>query len=123
MPLYEYKCSACSHLDEVLQKMSDPAPEACSQCGKGPMVKQMSMTSFALKGTGWYVTDFKGGSSPKKSTDESSPASDVKTRDGAAVESKSSESKSSESTTDAKAEVAKPLETPTSKAEAKPVIS
>ncbi|MCX6125307.1 MAG: zinc ribbon domain-containing protein [Proteobacteria bacterium] len=65
MPIYEYSCRACGHLEEILQKMSDPAPTACSQCGKGPVEKQMSLSSFALKGTGWYVTDFKGTAPPK----------------------------------------------------------
>ena len=63
MPIYEYRCEACATPVEVMQKSTDPAPEACETCGKGPMVKQLSMSSFALKGTGWYVTDFKGGSS------------------------------------------------------------
>ena len=65
MPIYEYRCAVCGHLDEIMQKMSDPAPEACSVCRKGPMEKQMSRSNFALRGTGWYVTDFKGGNPPK----------------------------------------------------------
>ena len=48
---------------EVMQKYTDPAPTTCESCGKGPMVKQLSLSSFALKGTGWYVTDFRGGDS------------------------------------------------------------
>lgn len=66
MPIYEYRCESCGGLEEVMQKMADAAPDKCSSCGKGPMEKQMSRsTSFALRGTGWYVTDFKGGNSPK----------------------------------------------------------
>ena len=67
MPIYEYRCEACGNEIEVMQKISDPAPTTCTACGKGPMGKQLSKSSFALKGTGWYVTDFKGGS-PKKET-------------------------------------------------------
>jgi len=80
MPIYEYLCESCHKQVEVMQKFSDPAPAACEACGKGPMVKQLSMTSFALKGTGWYVTDFKGGTSKpassedKKANDSATPA-------------------------------------------------
>ena len=65
MPIYEYRCEACEKTVEVMQKSTDPVPAQCESCGKGPMVKQLSMSSFALKGTGWYVTDFKGGSTAK----------------------------------------------------------
>ena len=68
MPIYEYQCEACSVPVEIMQKSTDPAPAHCEACGKGPMVKQLSMSSFALKGTGWYVTDFKGGSGQKPPT-------------------------------------------------------
>ena len=71
MPIYEYRCEACEASLEVMQKSTDPAPEACAACGKGPMAKQLSLSAFALKGTGWYVTDFKGGSSKKS---DSTPA-------------------------------------------------
>lgn len=55
MPLFEYRCHACAHLEEVLQKHSDPAPEACPSCGRtGSMAKAISLTSFQLKGGGWY---------------------------------------------------------------------
>jgi putative FmdB family regulatory protein len=64
MPIYEYRCESCHVPVEVMQKSTDPAPASCDKCGKGPMVKQLSMSSFALKGNGWYVTDFKGGSAP-----------------------------------------------------------
>jgi putative FmdB family regulatory protein len=55
MPLFEYRCEACAHLEEVLQKHTDPAPESCPACGKaGTMAKAISLTSFQLKGGGWY---------------------------------------------------------------------
>jgi putative FmdB family regulatory protein len=61
MPIYEYRCGACKKTEEVMQKMSDPALTVCPACGKGPMEKLISRsTNFTLKGTGWYVTDFKG---------------------------------------------------------------
>jgi putative FmdB family regulatory protein len=74
MPIYEYQCDACQKITEIMQKASDPAPSSCDTCGKGPMVKQLSLSAFALKGSGWYVTDFKGGQSAKPATD--TPKSD-----------------------------------------------
>jgi len=55
MPLFEYRCASCGHTEEVLQKYNDPAPDACSQCGAAKsMSREVSMTSFQLKGGGWY---------------------------------------------------------------------
>jgi len=55
VPIYEFVCEACGHLAEVMQKLSDPAPAACTECGKGPMARTVSRTSFQLKGGGWYA--------------------------------------------------------------------
>jgi putative FmdB family regulatory protein len=60
MPIYEFLCQSCHVPVEIMQKSTDPVPQACEKCGSGPMVKQLSLSSFALKGSGWYVTDFKG---------------------------------------------------------------
>ena len=79
MPIYEYLCAACNSATEIIQKASDPAPESCAQCGQGPMVKQVSLSAFALKGNGWYVTDFKGGNGTKPKTD--SPKQDAPVKD------------------------------------------
>src|SRR5436190_19669005 len=55
MPIYEYVCKQCGKLTDVLQKMSDPAPESCPGCGaKGLLERVISRTSFVLKGGGWY---------------------------------------------------------------------
>ncbi|MBX7101573.1 MAG: zinc ribbon domain-containing protein [Myxococcaceae bacterium] len=55
MPIYEYVCEACGKEVDLLQKMSDPAPEKCPSCSaEGKMVKRVSRTSFQLKGGGWY---------------------------------------------------------------------
>lgn len=67
MPIYEYACVECKKTAEVMQKSTDPAPERCESCGGGPLEKLVSRSSFALKGTGWYVTDFKGTSTNPKS--------------------------------------------------------
>ncbi len=58
MPLYEYQCSKCEKVHEVMQKFSDPPMAECPECGAS-VRKLMSATSFALKGTGWYTTDYK----------------------------------------------------------------
>ena len=63
MPLYEYQCEPCKKIHEVMQKFSDGPLAACPDC-QGPVTKLMSMTSFALKGSGWYTTDYKKKSSP-----------------------------------------------------------
>jgi len=58
MPLYEYKCDACQKVFEEMQKFSDAPLSHCPTCNS-PVQKQMSVTSFALKGSGWYTTDYK----------------------------------------------------------------
>jgi putative FmdB family regulatory protein len=73
MPLYEYECSQCRKVHEVMQKFSDAPLSACPEC-QGPVTKLMSMSSFALKGSGWYTTDYKRKSSSASSS-VSSPSS------------------------------------------------
>jgi len=68
MPIYEYRCAACGHQDEHLQKVSDKPLTRCPACGKPKYQKQLSAAGFQLKGTGWYATDFK--STAKKSPDK-----------------------------------------------------
>ena len=67
MPIYEYRCNACGHKEEHLQKVSEAPLTVCPVCGKPEYRKQLSAAGFQLKGTGWYATDFKGGA--KKSPD------------------------------------------------------
>jgi putative FmdB family regulatory protein len=64
MPIYAYKCEACGFAKDVLQKMSDAPLQDCPQCGKSSFKKQVTAAGFQLKGSGWYATDFKGGTSP-----------------------------------------------------------
>jgi putative FmdB family regulatory protein len=63
MPIYAYRCEACGFAKDVLQKMSDPVLTDCPGCGKSSFRKQVTAAGFQLKGTGWYVTDFRGGQS------------------------------------------------------------
>lgn len=65
MPIYEYECTACGNVEEAFQKISDAPLEQCCQC-KGQLNKIVSHSSFQLKGSGWYVTDY-GGSASKGS--------------------------------------------------------
>lgn len=62
MPIYEYRCTSCSAELEKLQKISDPPLLECPECGRDGLVKLISASSFRLKGSGWYETDFKTGS-------------------------------------------------------------
>ena len=61
MPIYAYKCEACGLAKDVLQKMSDPLLTDCPACAAPAFKKQLTAAGFQLKGSGWYVTDFKGG--------------------------------------------------------------
>jgi len=61
MPIYAYKCSACGHAQDVLQKISDAPLSACPECGQATFAKQVTAAGFQLKGSGWYVTDFRNG--------------------------------------------------------------
>jgi putative FmdB family regulatory protein len=74
MPIYAYRCSACGHAKDVLQRMSDPLLSTCPACGGETFTKQLTAAGFQLKGSGWYVTDFKGGAAAPKSGD-AAPAS------------------------------------------------
>lgn len=62
MPIYAYRCESCGHAQDVLQKISDPVLTQCPACGAESYKKQVTAAGFQLKGTGWYVTDFRGGS-------------------------------------------------------------
>ena len=64
MPIYAYKCSACGHTKDALQKMSDAPLTVCPACGQATFSKQVTAAGFQLKGGGWYVTDFKSGNPP-----------------------------------------------------------
>jgi len=63
MPIYAYRCEACGFEKDVLQKLSDAPLTQCPSCGQGSFAKQVTAAGFQLKGSGWYVTDFRGGAS------------------------------------------------------------
>lgn len=60
MPIYAYRCTNCGHAQDVLQKISDPVLTVCPACGQPTYAKQVTAAGFQLKGSGWYVTDFRG---------------------------------------------------------------
>ncbi len=62
MPIYAYRCGSCGHAKDVLQKLSDAPLTTCPACGAESFSKQVTAAGFQLKGSGWYVTDFRGGS-------------------------------------------------------------
>ena len=86
MPLYEYKCNDCEKVFEVLQKITAEPLEKCFYCN-GSIEKLISSTSFQLKGSGWYVTDYKNNGSKKESTKykDSSPIKSTGTNKNATI--------------------------------------
>jgi putative FmdB family regulatory protein len=81
MPIYAYKCSACGHEKDVLQKISDAPLTDCPACGAASFAKQLTAAGFQLKGSGWYATDFRNGAGAKpeaKPADSKSDGGDAK---------------------------------------------
>ena len=72
MPIYEYKCTACDHRMEKLQRMSDDPLKICPACNQPQLTKLVSAAGFRLTGTGWYETDFKNKPSAKTKTESNS---------------------------------------------------
>ena len=72
MPIYEYRCTSCGHELEALQKFSDAPLADCPACNTDSLTKLVSAAGFQLKGSGWYATDFKGGSGSSPKTEAKS---------------------------------------------------
>jgi putative FmdB family regulatory protein len=100
MPIYEYRCAACGHKLEALQKFTEAPLSDCPVCGKKSLSKLISLAGFHLKGSGWYATDFKNsGAKPAAKSDaskeaESKPAEANKSDAGKDGESRPAEAKS-----------------------------
>ena len=105
MPIYEYRCAACGHQEDHLQKVSEAPLTKCPACGKKKYEKQLSAAGFQLKGSGWYATDFKGGKKPAGAK----PDATADTKADSKTETKS-ETKS-ETKTEAKPEKKAPAST------------
>jgi putative FmdB family regulatory protein len=101
MPIYAYKCGSCGHAKDVLQKISDAPLTVCPSCGAESFSKQITAAGFQLKGSGWYVTDFRGGSNtgsasstdkadkPAETTKADKPAESAKTESSTPAATKS----------------------------------
>lgn len=88
MPIYAYRCAACGHTQDLLRKLSDPPLADCPACGAPRFEKQLTAAGFQLKGSGWYVTDFRNppAAPAAAKADAAKPAADpaAKAADGAA---------------------------------------
>jgi putative FmdB family regulatory protein len=73
MPIYEYRCAACGHQEDHLQKVSEAPLAKCPACGRKKYEKQLSAAGFQLKGSGWYATDFKGGGAKAEAKTDAKP--------------------------------------------------
>ena len=95
MPIYAYRCAACGHAKDVLQKLSDPLLHICPACSAEAFTKQVTAAGFQLKGSGWYATDFKSsGAAPAKpdpqgDKPDSAKPDDAKSEAGKAESAKS----------------------------------
>jgi putative FmdB family regulatory protein len=116
MPIYEYRCSACGHELEALQKISDAPLVSCPVCHADKLTKLVSAAGFQLKGSGWYATDFRNGSKPAPKPDAKQGGeakSDAKTETSSDSKSDTkSDAKSTESGSDAKTETKSAPTTP-----------
>ena len=89
MPIYEYRCAACGHQEDHLQKVSEAPLSRCPVCGKKKYEKQLSAAGFQLKGSGWYATDFKGGKKPEAAKPEAKAQAQTDAKSETKTETKS----------------------------------
>jgi putative FmdB family regulatory protein len=89
MPIYEYECSNCHHSFDVLQKISDDPVGLCPSCSKSTAVRLVSAAGFQLKGTGWYVTDFKNKGKSDQAASSKSEVSSTKSTESTVAASAS----------------------------------
>lgn len=108
MPIYEYVCEKCGNHIELMQKIGDAPPKKCTKCKKGKMEKIFSRTSFQLKGSGWYASDYAAKSSPastaeSKTDTKADKATEAKTeKKSESKTEKKSESKTEKTSSDSK---------------------
>ncbi|AET88139.1 FmdB family zinc ribbon protein [Caballeronia cordobensis] len=97
MPIYAYRCADCGHEKDVLRKLSDAPLTQCPACGKDTFSKQVTAAGFQLKGSGWYVTDFRGGNSASKDASNASNAPAAKSDETASSSASPASSNSGDS--------------------------
>ena len=112
MPIYAFECTACGHAYDRLQKLSDPDPSACPDCGADAVKRQLSAPSFRLSGSGWYETDFKKDGDKKRNLTEKG--------EGASSGATGTASKPAATTTEPKPEPKPAKAEPAAKAAPKP---
>ena len=88
MPIYAYRCTDCGFEKDVMRKVIDPLLTTCPECKTESFVKQLTAPAFQLKGSGWYVTDFKGGAKSSDAESESKPEGKTESKPDAKTESK-----------------------------------
>lgn len=96
MPIYAYRCESCGHAKDILQKVSDPVLTTCPACGAESFKKQLTAAGFQLKGSGWYVTDFRGGSAGASASAAASGAAASGAKEASSAPESSSASSSSD---------------------------
>ena len=99
MPIYEYRCQACGHLLDALQKVSDVPLTDCPECRASALQKQLTAAGFRLKGKGWYETDFKSGNPRNLAGDKKAPEQKSETSDSKKTTGKDSKDKISKKST------------------------
>jgi putative FmdB family regulatory protein len=114
MPIYAFECTTCNSRFDRLQKLSDPDPENCPECGKPTVKRCVTAPSFRLAGKGWYETDFKKDSDKKRNLADSTKGESKPETSSGGGESKSADAKNA----DTKKADAKPAE----KKETKPAV-
>jgi len=98
MPIYAYRCEACGHEEDHLQKVSEAPLSKCPACGKKKYRKQLTAAGFQLKGSGWYASDFKGGKKPAEAKTEAKAEEKTESKTETKTEPKA-DKKTPESTT------------------------
>lgn len=98
MPIYAYRCANCGHEKDVLQKLSDAPLTQCPACGTDAFSKQVTAAGFQLKGSGWYVTDFRGGNNGGNNANAAASNATAAKSDGASDSSGSDNSAAPAST-------------------------
>ena len=112
MPIYAYRCAACGHAKDVLQKLSDPLLSTCPACGAEAFSKQVTAAGFQLKGSGWYATDFKSsGAAPAAKSDGDGDGADKSADAPATAASDAKADGKSDSKSDAKPDSKAPAPT------------
>jgi putative FmdB family regulatory protein len=115
MPIYAFQCTTCGHAFDRLQKLSDPDPDACPECGAPTVRRQLTAPSFRLAGSGWYETDFKKDGDRRRNLAEGGEGAGKPAQDAAAKPADAGKAdKPAAAPAEKKAEPAKPAAKPAS---------